>query len=103
MKSIPILCALLWTSTAFADDDEARPTAHATEDKAAEAEPGRFSLLRHECKPEESQLETIPGAPPLDVDDPETPGCNAWEINVVTTAEYSKSTNYIAPLFDINY
>lgn len=113
MKSIPILCALLWTSTAFADDDDAKPTRHVTEDhtggakpdedKPEAAEPGKFSLLSRECKPEESRLETTPGAPPLDVDDPETPGCNAWEINVTTSAEYSRATNYVTPLFDINY
>ena len=104
MKSIPVLCALLWTSTAFAaDEDDAKPTAHQGEDNAGEPEAGGFSLLGRECKAEESKLETIPGAPPLDVDDPETPGCNAWEVNLVTSAEFSKSTNYIAPLFDINY
>ena len=105
MKSIAILCALLWVSPAFAADDDAdtKPASKAEDEKAAHAEGGKFSLLSHECKPEEDELETVPGSPPLDVDDPATPGCNAWEVNIVTSGEFGKNQSWETPLLDINY
>jgi hypothetical protein len=95
MKKLPFVCALLWMSPAFAADDD-----HETkgvEGKESEAElsekGGHFSLLGHECKAEEDSLETTPGSPPLDVDDPGTPGCNGWEVNIVTAGEYGIGDN----------
>ena len=105
MKKLPFVCALLWMSPAFADDDHA--TKDAKEPKEAEGEltekGGHFSLLGHECKAEEDSLETTPGSPPLDVDDPGTPGCNGWEVNIVTTGEFGKGMSAETPLLDINY
>jgi hypothetical protein len=74
------------------------------DDKEHEQAGGKFSLFSHECKAEdEDALETTPGSPPLDVDDPATPGCNGWEINIVTSAELGKHMTGETPLFDINY
>lgn len=103
MKKLIVLFALLPASLALAA--EAEPAAPALVDHP-EAEPGqggKFSLLGRECKAEDSELETTPGSPPLDVDDPGTPGCNGWEINIVTTGEFGKATSWETPLFDINY
>lgn len=65
----------------------------------------RFHLLTSKCEPETaSVLETTPQSPPLDVDDPGTPGCNRWEINFLTTGDLAKSQNvWELPLLDINY
>jgi hypothetical protein len=44
------------------------------------------------------------GGPPMQTDDPGTPGNNNWEINVANTMERSKAENvYGAPILDINY
>src|ERR1041384_7466611 len=100
MKKLPFVCALLWMSPAFADDDdhETKEGEHEISEKS-----GHFSLLGHECKGEEDSLETTPGSPPLDVDDTGTPGCNAWEVNIVTSGEFGKSMSLETPLLDINY
>jgi hypothetical protein len=100
MKIMMSLCALLWASSAFAADE---PEPKAGDDKSIEKQGGKFSLLGTECKAEEDALETVPGSPPLDVDDTGTPGCNGWEINVVTSGELGKATSLETPLFDINY
>jgi hypothetical protein len=102
MKAISFLCALLWISPAFAAEEPKDPKDEA--DKLGEKhEGGKFTLFGHECKAEEDELETTPGSPPLDVDDPGTPGCNGWEINIVTSGEFGKGMDWEAPLFDINY
>jgi hypothetical protein len=100
MKKLPFVCALLWMSPAFADDDD-----HGTKEGegSISEKGGRFSLLSKECKAEEESLETTPGSPPLDVDDPGTPGCNGWEINIVTNGEFGKGMTGETPLLDINY
>lgn len=69
------------------------------------AEESRFKLLTSKCHHEESdELETSPQAPPLNVDDPATPGCNRWEINFLVNADVTTSArNWELPLFDINY
>ena len=42
--------------------------------------------------------------PPLITDDPDTPGPNAWEIDVATTSQYSGHAWQLeTPLLDINY
>jgi hypothetical protein len=44
------------------------------------------------------------GGPPLETDDPGTPGDGRWEINVAGTLEHSaERTLYEAPLADVNY
>jgi hypothetical protein len=100
MKKLPFVCALLWMSPAFADDHETKE--HESESSISE-KGGHFSLFSSECKAEEEGLETTPGSPPLDVDDPGTPGCNGWEINIVTTGEFGKGMTGETPLLDINY
>jgi hypothetical protein len=101
MKTLTILISLLPASLAFAAETEPAPADAA---EPPEAEPGgKFSLLGRECKAEEAELETTPGSPPLDVDDPGTPGCNGWEINIVTSGEFGRATEWETPLFDINY
>jgi hypothetical protein len=100
MKTMMSLCAVLWASSAFA----AGAPEPKDDDKSVEKQGGKFSLLSMECKAEdEAGPETTPGAPPLDVDDPATPGCNAWEVNVVTSGELGKGQSFVSPLLDINY
>jgi hypothetical protein len=93
LKSALLLFPLLWASSARAQEPQ-EPGAPSG---------GKFSLLGRDCEAEPDELETTPGSPPLDVDDPGTPGCNAWEINIVTSGEFGKATSWDAPLFDINY
>jgi len=97
MKKTILLCGLLWISPAFADEDHEHKSGEETE------KGGTFSLFGHECKAEEGELETAPGSPPLDVDDPGTPGCNGWEVNIITSAEFGKGMAGDTPLLDINY
>jgi hypothetical protein len=101
MKKLVLSFAALWASPALAEDHS---ESKADEDKLTEKAGGKFSLLGTECKAEDdSVLETTPGAPPLDVDDPNTPGCNGWEVNIVTSGDLGKGMNLETPLFDINY
>ncbi|HMG53344.1 MAG TPA: hypothetical protein VK601_07675 [Kofleriaceae bacterium] len=101
IQSIASLVVLLSAPAAFAAEHE--PEAKG-EDGITETKGGKFSLFGHECKAEEDEgLETTPGSPPLDVDDPGTPGCNGWEINVVTSGEFGHAQDFEAPLLDINY
>src|SRR5207253_10780567 len=74
-------------------------TAHATEGES------RFHLLNMKCESEVSGgPETSPQSPPLDVDDPGTPGCNKWEINLLTNGDFTKGERKLEiPLLDINY
>ncbi|MBC7398045.1 MAG: hypothetical protein H7333_11430, partial [Bdellovibrionales bacterium] len=64
-----------------------------------------FHWLDSNCANESHELvETSPQSPPLDVDDPGTPGCNHWEINVVMSGNLSLTgKKYELPLLDINY
>lgn len=64
-----------------------------------------FHLITYKCEPESGETpETTPQAPPLDIDDPGTPGCNTWEINIVANGDLVKGQNsWQLPLFDINY
>jgi hypothetical protein len=65
----------------------------------------RFRLLNMQCESEPSSgVETSPQSPPLDIDDPGTPGCNTWEINVLTSGDFTKGEKkFEMPLLDINY
>ena len=82
------------------------PTAPGEELKNAE-EHGHssFRLLTHTCHGEDSAgPESTPQSPPLNVDDPATPGCNRWEINVVADGDFApRDRQYDLPLLDINY
>jgi hypothetical protein len=71
----------------------------------ADEEGGGFRLLDMGCKADtESGPDTSAQSPPLDVDDPGTPGCNRWEINVLADADVAKrNKQYELPLLDLNY
>jgi hypothetical protein len=102
MKKLLISCAALWASPALAADAPGEPKGEA--DHLVEKSGGKFSLLATECKAEdEGGVEATPGSPPLDVDDTGTPGCNGWEINIVTSGELGKAMSFDSPLLDINY
>src|ERR1043166_9252312 len=106
MKKLMFTCALLWVSPVFAAEEEPKGAGdEKLADKAEkEKEGGKFTLFGHERKGEEDEgPETTPGSPPLDVDDTGTPGCNAWEVNIVTSGEFGKSMSLETPLLDINY
>jgi len=64
-----------------------------------------FHLLNSKCEANtEEGPEMTPQSPPLDVDDPGTPGCNRWEINILTDADFTKGERHFEiPLLDINY
>ncbi len=65
----------------------------------------RFHLITMKCQGEDAAgPESTPQSPPLNVDDPATPGCNRWEINVVADGDLSRDERtYELPLLDINY
>lgn len=65
----------------------------------------RFHLLSKKCEVElEKGPDATPQSPPLNVDDPATPGCNVWEVNVVFDADFSRAgRTWELPLLDINY
>lgn len=65
----------------------------------------RFHLMTFKCEPETNdEVDSTPQSPPLVVDDPSTPGCNQWEINVVADGDLSRDQkNWKLPLLDINY
>jgi hypothetical protein len=64
-----------------------------------------FHWLTKNCNVEEGdEIETTPGSPPLTIDDPATPGCNNWEINLVLDGDISKDEkNFDLPVLDLNY
>jgi hypothetical protein len=64
-----------------------------------------FHLVDMKCTAEDSdELETTPQSPPLDVDDPGTPGCNRWEINVLVDGDITKhEKDWQLPLLDMNF
>jgi hypothetical protein len=65
----------------------------------------KFHLLNMRCESKISDgLETTPQSPPLDIDDPGTPGCNKWEVNVLLTGDITQDDKgFELPLFDLNY
>lgn len=64
-----------------------------------------FHLLTFRCESDgDDGAQTTPQSPPLDVDDPGTPGCNAWEINIVANGDLTTTeNNWELPLLDLNY
>lgn len=93
--------ATLWASPARAGEspEDIIPQA----DRPSE-ERGKFALLGRECKAaEDGGNEATPALPALGVDDTGTPGCNAWEINVLTAGEFGTGQELASPLLDVNY
>jgi hypothetical protein len=64
-----------------------------------------FHLFTKKCENEANEgPDTTPHSPPLNVDDPATPGCDRWEINVVVDGDIARaSKSWELPLLDINY
>ncbi len=91
--SLSIIC---FTATARADETASEASANGQ---------SSFNFITFRCKPDhDGGPESTPQSPPLDVDDPGTPGCNTWEINVVADGDLSHAQNsWELPLFDINY
>ncbi len=76
------------------------------EESVAKSSRGHFHLLTMNCKGGEDEVgpESTPQSPPLNVDDPATPGCNRWEINVVADGDLTNAEkDFEIPLLDINY
>ncbi len=90
MKFIVLLFALL-----------AVPIAHGAEGSLE----SHFLLPTAKCEVEENErTETSPQSPPLNVDDPGTPGCNKWEINVTADGDVTgPEKDWELPLLDVNY
>jgi hypothetical protein len=65
----------------------------------------KFHFLEKKCEAaKEDATDAAPQSPPLDVDDPGTPGCNQWEINVLTHGDFTRAEKHLEiPLLDLNY
>ncbi len=87
MKHFILWVFLLGTPVAFAESSDG------------------FKYFTAHCKSTvHNGVESSPQSPPLLIDDPATPGCNTWEINVVFSGELTSSEKvFQAPLLDINY
>jgi hypothetical protein len=92
---------------AHADESSSNSTAHAPTIETSIARPSHFHLFTANCKVEKEEgieLETTPQSPPLDVDDPGTPGCNKWEVNFTVDGDVThEQRSWEVPLLDINY
>ncbi|MBC7538146.1 MAG: hypothetical protein H7281_04955 [Bacteriovorax sp.] len=64
-----------------------------------------FKLVDMKCADDSDEtLDTTPQSPPLNIDDPETPGCHTWEVNILVDGDLTKdSKRYEFPLIDLNY
>jgi hypothetical protein len=95
-----VRAGILVVLIALASLDDA---AAAARDASAEASPFRLFSMKCDADADEG-LDTTPQSPPLDVDDPGTPGCNTLEANVVFNGEFSRESNNLeVPLLDLNY
>jgi hypothetical protein len=103
VKLLVYTAALLVAVPVWAESSESSAKSSLKQDDVLSA--GNFHGLTFNCKSDDNdEVETTPGSPPLDVDDPATPGCKAWEINIVMDGDLSRAENvYELPLFDINY
>lgn len=101
MRVCFLVLTLLVSNVALAET-ESVATSRLSNESVSE---GQFHWLTHKCNSEEGdEIETTPQSPPLNVDDPATPGCNNWEINVVVDGDFAHSDNtWELPLLDINY
>jgi hypothetical protein len=80
-------------------------TTPALSDEPASQSRSRFHLLSTKCEAEADEpLDATPQSPPLEVDDPSTPGCNRWEINIVVGSDITRTqASWELPLLDVNY
>lgn len=101
MRAVLLFVMLAASSVAFAETESVSTSVLHQESSSY----GRFHWLTRNCNIEENEeIETTPGSPPLTVDDPATPGCNNWEINVVVDGDFSHGDRiFELPLLDINY
>jgi hypothetical protein len=90
MKALACLLFLVLAAPAFSSES---------------VQQSRFHLLTTRCEVDsDDHPESTPQSPPLEVDDPATPGCNRWEINIVVGGDITRSqANWELPLLDINY
>ncbi len=102
MKWIIYSACLLVSGSALAEVESAAVISAKQESVSST---GKFHWITHNCSTEENgEIETTPGSPPLNIDDPATPGCNNWEINVVADGDLSRQEKaWNLPLLDINY
>jgi len=79
----------------------------AAQEPRPEKKDGKFHFITFNCKESEREEQTIEGtpqSPPMDIDDPGTPGCNSWEVNVTFSGDMTKhEKEFEDPLLDINY
>jgi hypothetical protein len=66
---------------------------------------GHFHFVTFKCALDKQEgPESTAQSPPLNVDDPGTPGCNQWEANLVADGDLSSGQrNLELPLLDLNY
>lgn len=102
MRTIIYAVTFLAASAAFAEGES---TAKISLKQDSMTSTSGFHWLTRRCNIEETdEIETTPGSPPLNIDDPATPGCNNWEINVVANGDLSRQEkSWELPLLDINY
>ena len=64
-----------------------------------------FRLITRRCEGQEAAgPESTPQTPPLNIDDPSTPGCNQWEFNVEVDGDLRRRHRAMElPLLDISY
>jgi hypothetical protein len=66
-----------------------------------------FKSISYKCVIDlenEDGLDTTPQSPPFGIDDPETPGCKTWEVNLIISGDLAKdSKSFDLPVVDLNY
>lgn len=104
MRFLAFLVVILAPTIVWAAEETSLNSADVREEQSVHSE-RQFHLITFKCEPEGNEgAETTPQSPPLDVDDPGTPGCNTWEINFVADGDLSQTQNaWELPLLDLNY
>ena len=102
LRWVPVFALGLLAQSTSAPCAESAGATAAAESKTTES---HFHLLSTKCEVEaDAGTDAAPQSPPLNVDDPSTPGCNKWEINLVVDGDLtSQEKSYELPVLDINY
>lgn len=97
-----LISFLLLSNRSLAAEEKAHLN---TEPETQITSASHFKILNLKCDPSEAEgPEATPQSPPLDVDDPDTPGCNHWEVNMTVDGDFAKDERHLElPLTDINY